>query len=942
MNLSIAILLVSATTVTAQLGQSKRPAQSDRRGRDSRPQGQSKGQSGKPNGLGAMGCNGNGRQCAMNIDGLDLKTEKDDILDVDLGLGRRLTCKSMGAPKGRFSAALHAECASENGITGAMNMVSAGMDADGEKELMMGTIAMDDEICRIHPDAARKDTMMDCTPVADIPPEEDLIPAVPEAISRPGMATTSIARELVAQLPVAGEGSGEALVSSPRLRGGHPPLGRRGLQLDDGSVLDVMVPWTEFAECANSGLPRGCEVNENTELNMLALVDLAIAETNTAYELSGVDTVLRLVHAYRESGYTEPASNVFNDALDGIRNMNDGVIDNVHDLRETFGADIVAMLIEGLPQVSGLCGLGFVGPRKDLMFSITSWSCATGNFSFGHEIGHNMGCLHDRGGNNNACDDAANSFYGWRNPQGDFRSIMATNCATGQCDMNPRNGCPRGQFFSNPTLEFNGQPMGDAGSDNVRQLNQARLDVATYTDSIPDCTVDIDCDDADACTIDMCGSNGICSYAPLCADDSLCTQDTCSAGTCSFTDISESCDDSNPCTTDACGATEGCINTPSTENTCDDGNDCTADTCNIFGGCDSTPIPNCCGNGICEEGEGASCPADCAEGPFTLGGQQCTSCFGIEGHMFDVVAGNRDVMVNSLNIFYFRGSVGEVWTRTGTHVGFENSSDGWTQIAEYDFTGSPQFSLVSLPESSFETVQISARSRQAFYVTLRAGDLQIFGMGPNTSTETVVASDDDLTIFQGPGKRFLFAANTSPSRWNGQLIYTVNTAPASVPTPPPTPVSTPNPTSEPTPNPTVEPTPLPTPEPTPAPTPNPTLEPTSNPTVEPTPLPTLEPTPVPTPNPTSEPTPNPTVAPTPLPTSEPTPTPTPNPTDAPVTPTSPPAASPRALTTSPTFFTCNQFNEDACDSAYGGGMCEWTGSCHNCGCHPTPQLVMLS
>jgi hypothetical protein len=269
MNLSIAILLVSAATVTAQLGQSKRPAQS-------------KGQSGKPNGLGAMGCNGNGRQCAMNIDGLDLNTEKDDILEVDLGLGRRFTCKSMGAPKGRFSAALHAECASDNGGTGAMNMVSAGMDADGEKELMMGTIAMDDEICRIHPDAARKDTMMDCTPVADIPPEEDLIPAVPEAISRPGMATTSIARELVAQLPAAGEESGEALVSSPRLRGGHPPLGRRGLQLDDGSVLDVMVPWTEFAECANSNLPRGCEVNENTELNMIALVNLAVSIQDTS------------------------------------------------------------------------------------------------------------------------------------------------------------------------------------------------------------------------------------------------------------------------------------------------------------------------------------------------------------------------------------------------------------------------------------------------------------------------------------------------------------------------------------------------------------------------------------------------------------------------------------------------------------------------------------
>ena len=57
----------------------------------------------------------------------------------------------------------------------------------------------------------------------------------------------------------------------------HSPLGRRGFQLDDGIVLDVMVPWTEAAECANSNLPVGCEVNDNTELNMLALVNLAVS-----------------------------------------------------------------------------------------------------------------------------------------------------------------------------------------------------------------------------------------------------------------------------------------------------------------------------------------------------------------------------------------------------------------------------------------------------------------------------------------------------------------------------------------------------------------------------------------------------------------------------------------------------------------------------------------
>merc|ERR1711966_162915 len=51
----------------------------------------------------------------------------------------------------------------------------------------------------------------------------------------------------------------------------------------------------------------------------------------------------------------------------------------------------------------------------------------------------------------------------------------------------------------------------------------------------------------------------------------------------------------------------------------------------------------------------------------------------------------------------------------------------------------------------------------------------------------------------------------------------------------------------------------------------------------------------------------------------------------------PPVAAPTtgATTTGPTFFTCAQFNEAngmACTKAYGGGKCQWLGTCHNCGC----------
>ncbi len=147
-----------------------------------------------------------------------------------------------------------------------------------------------------------------------------------------------------------------------------------------------MVVWTKKAECAKSGLGAGCSLSAVTENNMRGLIDLAIAETNTAYDSSGVTAQLRLVHAYRDPNYVESASNAFGMALGSITSTNDGIMDDVHDKRDTYSADIVAMIIAD-PQA---CGIAYMGPRSDLMFSVTAWNCATGYYSFGHEIGHNM------------------------------------------------------------------------------------------------------------------------------------------------------------------------------------------------------------------------------------------------------------------------------------------------------------------------------------------------------------------------------------------------------------------------------------------------------------------------------------------------------------------------------------------------------------------------
>ena len=56
------------------------------------------------------------------------------------------------------------------------------------------------------------------------------------------------------------------------LRGGDAGAnkedGPRRRLFDDGSELDVLVLWTEFAECKNSGLARGCAPTATTEANI--------------------------------------------------------------------------------------------------------------------------------------------------------------------------------------------------------------------------------------------------------------------------------------------------------------------------------------------------------------------------------------------------------------------------------------------------------------------------------------------------------------------------------------------------------------------------------------------------------------------------------------------------------------------------------------------------
>ena len=126
------------------------------------------------------------------------------------------------------------------------------------------------------------------------------------------------------------------------------------------TVIGVMLLWTRKSECLYAKPEDGanCNVDETSRLRMAdLLMELAVEETNTAYQLSGVNIQLDLVHSYR-SDYVEPSTNAFDTSLRSLRLSNDGVMDEVHQLRVTYGADVVALIIDD----PAYCGIGKYNP----------------------------------------------------------------------------------------------------------------------------------------------------------------------------------------------------------------------------------------------------------------------------------------------------------------------------------------------------------------------------------------------------------------------------------------------------------------------------------------------------------------------------------------------------------------------------------------------------
>ena len=255
------------------------------------------------------------------------------------------------------------------------------------------------------------------------------------------------------------------------------------------AVIDVMVVYTPAAEAWALSAEAGGVGIQN-------VINQSMAIAQNAVDNSNIDLEFRLVHSAKVN-YTEALDNDGdNDSGKDLENLTFGEIPNVHEWRNQYGADLVAMFTD----VEDTGGIAWMASGDvddaDYAFSITRVQQAANTTTHAHEMGHNMGNDHSRNQKDAAAGENGGIFEystGWRwigNNGETYISVMsydepADDDENGKDEEgNPIFGIEV-DYFSNPDITFQGVPTGSysgkyAPADAARSMREMKNAVSLY------------------------------------------------------------------------------------------------------------------------------------------------------------------------------------------------------------------------------------------------------------------------------------------------------------------------------------------------------------------------------------------------------------------------------------------------------------------------------